>query len=189
MRFDHKFRSTRDGLITYIPGGLYGDERALFDRMETGRGGLYYFTKGEMHSPVGYKSPAKAVEALRASQGRCIWDVDTLRQNPISTRAKIAKAEKLRAGFRDTATGVKPKTSKLSSAKMKVDKVQMSVGVVEAIEYTVLDNKGRRIKGSSFRHEFTGQSCPTLTCSSDGTQLYFVGGRYKFKTDGINDIK
>lgn len=103
---------------------------------------------------------------------------------------KLKKAKALRAGFRYTAGGRAGQKSKVAALKApKVDNVQMVVGIIDTIEYTVCDEKGRRIKGQSFRHEFTGKSCPTLTVSSDGKQLYFVGGNYRFKTDGINDLK
>ncbi len=104
--------------------------------------------------------------------------------------AKLKKAKALRAGFRYTAGGKAGQKSKVGVRNAPpVDPVQMIVGIIDTIEYTVLDEKGKRIKGQSFRHEFTGKSCPTLAVSSDGKQLYFVGGKYRFKTDGINDLK
>jgi hypothetical protein len=107
----------------------------------------------------------------------------------LKTALKVDQAKQLRAGFRATAGGAAGQTGEVQEiTQRKTDKVQMVVGVVECIEYTLLDSKGKRIKGQSFRHTFTGKSCPFLTCSHDGKQLYFVGGSYRFKTDGINDI-
>lgn len=112
-------------------------------------------------------------------------------KNPaiLKTALKVDQAKQLRAGFRATAGGAAGQTGKIKTvARRKADNVQMVVGIIDCIEYTVLDDQGRRIKGQSFRHEFSGKSCPLLTCSHDGKQLYFMGGSYRFKTDGINDI-
>jgi len=107
----------------------------------------------------------------------------------LKTALKVDQAKQLRAGFRATAGGAAGQTGKIKTvARRKADNVQMVVGIIDCIEYTVLDDQGRRIKGQSFRHEFSGKSCPLLTCSHDGKQLYFMGGSYRFKTDGINDI-
>ena len=123
---------------------------------------------------------------------------NNLKSNPIKhknpstvkTALKIDAAKALRAGFRATAGGAAGQTGSVKEiTQRKRDHVQMAVGVIECIEYTVLNHAGRRITGQSFRHEFSGKSCPTLTVSHDGNQLYIVGGKYKFKTDGINDLK
>lgn len=117
------------------------------------------------------------------------------RKNPIKRagsgiKKDLTKAAKLRAGFRYTAGGRKNQPSKVTSRKAKpVATVQVVVGIVDALEYSVTDKSGRRIKGQSFRHEFTGKSCPVMTVSANGKQIYFVGGSYLFKTDGINDLK
>lgn len=148
--------------------------------------------------PLTHREAMTNISKISKHKGRSIIIEEAKRKNPvkkplsfmdIDRAKKINKAKKLREGFYDTATGAAPKSHKTTRASMTVDPVQMAVGVVEAIEYTVLDKNGKRIPGSSFRHEFTGKSCPTLTTSSDGRQLYFVGGNYHFKTDGINDIK
>lgn len=111
------------------------------------------------------------------------------RKNPLPTRAKLAKALALRAAFRDTAGTRKDKKPRVKTVTVRgVDGVQIGIGKVAAIEYTLVDEKGKPIRGQSFRHEFTGRSQPMLTASHDGKQLYFVGGQYRFKTDGINDI-
>jgi hypothetical protein len=114
-----------------------------------------------------------------------------IRENPVNAkaRAKLAKALALRAGFRSTAGTHKDKTPRVKTVKVRgVDGVQIGIGKVAAIEYTLVDEKGKPIRGQAFRHEFTGRSQPMLTASHDGKQLYFVGGSYRFKTDGINDI-
>lgn len=113
----------------------------------------------------------------------------TKRKNPLPVRAKLAKALALRAGFRSTAGTHKDKNPRVKTVTVRgVDGVQIGIGKVAAIEYTLVDEKGKPIRGQAFRHEFTGRSQPMLTASHDGKQLYFVGGQYRFKTDGINDI-
>lgn len=114
-----------------------------------------------------------------------------IRENPVNAkaRAKLAKALALRAAFRDTAGTRKDKKPRVKTVTVRgVDGVQIGIGKVAAIEYTLVDEKGKPIRGQAFRHEFTGRSQPMLTASHDGKQLYFVGGQYRFKTDGINDI-
>lgn len=108
----------------------------------------------------------------------------------ISEAKKIAEAKKLRAGFRYTAGGRKNQKSTVKiRAAPKESSVRVVVGKIDAIEYSVIGETGKRLAGQSFRHEFTGKSCPTLTVSSDGKQMYIEDGSYIFKTDGINDIK
>ena len=115
-----------------------------------------------------------------------------IRENPVNAkaRAKLAKALALRAAFRDTAGTAKDKKPRIKTVSIpKTAAVQIGIGKVLAIEYQLVDEHGKHIKGQAFRHEFTGQSQPMLTTDSAGKQLYFVGGSYRFKTDGINDTK
>lgn len=111
------------------------------------------------------------------------------RKNPVK-RAALARALNLRAKFRATAGTAKDKKPRIRTVSIpKTAAVQIGIGKVLAIEYQLVDEHGKHIKGQAFRHEFTGKSQPMLTTDSAGKQLYFVGGSYRFKTDGINDTK
>ena len=113
------------------------------------------------------------------------------RKNPVNANSKIHQAKGLRAGFRATAgVAAAKQAGRVKHVSVRpMDDVQLTVGKVLAIEYAICDDKGRALPGQVFRHEFTGKSCPMLTTGHDGRQLYFVGGSYRFKTDGINDVK
>lgn len=114
-----------------------------------------------------------------------------VRPNPVNAGSEIHQAKGLRAGFRATAgVAAAKQAGRVKHVKIRpTDDVQLTIGKVLAIEYAICDDKGRALPGQVFRHEFTGKSCPMLTTGHDGRQLYFVGGSYRFKTDGINDVK
>jgi hypothetical protein len=131
--------------------------------------------------------PPKAANFAKFLSGFYYWE--PLRKNPIK-RAALARALNLRAKFRETAGTAKDKKPRIKTVSVpKTAAVQIGIGKVLAIEYQLVDEHGKHIKGQAFRHEFTGKSQPMLTTDSAGKQLYFVGGSYRFKTDGINDTK
>lgn len=156
-----------------------------------GESGYGVFLNGEF---ITYRSTKKLATAAAKKLARDTGTVyttgkHTKRKNPLPVRAKLAKALALRAGFRSTAGTHKDKKPRIKTVSIpKTAAVQIGIGKVLAIEYTLVDEKGKPIRGQAFRHEFTGRSQPMLTASHDGKQLYFVGGQYRFKTDGINDI-
>lgn len=62
-------------------------------------------------------------------------------------------------------------------------RVVVAVGHVEAIAYrTVRDGKRER-----YIHEFRPKSQPILAAAPDGSQLYLIGGSYRFTDAGIVD--
>lgn len=57
------------------------------------------------------------------------------------------------------------------------------IGHVEAIAYrTIRDGKRER-----YIHEFRPESQPMLAAAPDGSQLYLIGGSYRFTDAGIVD--
>jgi hypothetical protein len=61
----------------------------------------------------------------------------------------------------------------------------LAVGPAEAVAY----NAVRDGKRASFIHEFRKGSRPLLAVSHDGSQLYLLGGAYRFTDRGIEDRK
>lgn len=71
----------------------------------------------------------------------------------------------------------------LDRVNLPVDTVAMAIGHCDGIMYeTVRD--GQR---ESYIHKFKKGSRPVLAVSSDGSQLYLLGGAYNFTDRGIED--
>lgn len=156
-----------------------------------GESGYGVFLNGEFITYRSTKKLASAAAKKLARDTGTVYTTDkhTKRKNPVK-RAALARALNLRAKFRATAGTAKDKKPRIKTVSIpKTAAVQIGIGKVLAIEYQLVDEHGKHIKGQAFRHEFTGKSQPMLTTDSAGKQLYFVGGSYRFKTDGINDTK
>lgn len=62
-------------------------------------------------------------------------------------------------------------------------KVMLQIGRVDGILYTTTHN-GQTTK---YIHKFSGRSKPIMATDARGNQLYLVGGRYNFTSEGIID--
>jgi len=73
------------------------------------------------------------------------------------------------------------KAEYVDRVKLHVDTVAMAIGYCDAVAYeTVREGKVER-----YIHEFEKGDRPILAVSSDGKQLYLLGGDYKFTDRGI----
>lgn len=91
------------------------------------------------------------------------------------SREKINKAVKLFENF----TGENPEY--IDTVDLPVDSVAMAIGHCDAVMYeTVRDGKKEK-----YIHKFKKGARPVLAVSSDGKQLYILGGNYIFTDRGI----
>lgn len=63
------------------------------------------------------------------------------------------------------------------------DKILLQIGKLVGVMYQAKRDGVTK----KFLHQFTGASQPILASSSDGKQLYVIGGNYDFTEDGIVD--
>lgn len=71
----------------------------------------------------------------------------------------------------------------IDRVNLPVDTVAMAIGHCDGIMYeTVRDGKRER-----YVHKFKKGCRPVLAVSSDGKQLYLLGGEYNFTERGIED--
>lgn len=90
---------------------------------------------------------------------------------------KINAAIKLFEDF----TGENPQY--IDRVNLPVDTVAMAIGHCDGVMYTtVRDGKTER-----YVHKFKKGARPVLAVSSDGNQLYLLGGDYHFTDRGIED--
>ena len=95
------------------------------------------------------------------------------------TKQKINAAVKLFEDF----TGHKAKH--IDTVKLPKDSVAIVIGHCEAVAYRTT----REGKKERYVHEFEKGAQPLLAVSSDGKQLYILGGDYRFTDRGIEDFK
>ena len=88
---------------------------------------------------------------------------------------KINAAVKL---FKDF-TGDNPEY--IDTVDLTVDSVAMAIGHCDAVMYETV----REGKTEKYVHKFKKGARPVLAVSSDGTQLYILGGEYVFTDRGI----
>lgn len=101
-------------------------------------------------------------------------------KNPVppSSKARVNRAAKLYEDF----TGHDCDT--IESVDYSFPKEAAKIGKVDGILYTTV----RDGKTEKYIHKFKNSSRPTLAASYDGDKIALVGGNYKFKDSGINDI-
>jgi hypothetical protein len=92
---------------------------------------------------------------------------------------KINAAIKLFEDF----TGDKPEY--IDTVKLPIDTVCMAIGHCDGILYTTV----REGQTEEYIHKFKKGARPVLAVSSDGKQLYLLGGDYRFTDRGIEDFK
>ena len=92
---------------------------------------------------------------------------------------KINAAIKLYEDF----TGDKPEY--IDTVALPVDDVALAFGHCDGVLYTTVRNG----KTEQYIHEFEKGARPVLAVSSDGKQLYLLGGDYRFTDRGIEDFK
>ena len=92
---------------------------------------------------------------------------------------KIIAAVKLYENF----TGDKP--TYIDTVKLPVDDVAMAIGYCDGVLYTTV----REGQTEEYVHRFKKGARPVLGVSSDGKQLYLLGGDYRFTDRGIEDYK
>lgn len=92
-------------------------------------------------------------------------------------RGKVQAAAKLYVQFR----GEEPEF--VEAVRFQVAPVMLLIGTLDGVLYTTR----RDGKMESYIHEFKKQSQPLLASSHDGSQIYIIGGRYKFSDAGIID--
>jgi len=61
--------------------------------------------------------------------------------------------------------------------------VVFPIGTLDGLMYTAI----RDGKKEQYLHTFNKKSAPLLVSTSDGLQLFIVGGKYEFTETGIND--
>lgn len=97
-------------------------------------------------------------------------------KNPVP-RGKVAAASDLYRRFRDQNPDA------VDEIEIDIPDVGIVVGKCDGILYTTQ----RGGKTERYIHRFKGRAKPLLCSTSDGKQLFFVGGNYTFTELGIED--
>lgn len=92
-------------------------------------------------------------------------------------KARVNQAERL---FEDFSGHFPGKQFKIP---VPDDDVALAFGKVIAIQYETVRDGKREL----YQHDFRSKSRPLLAASSDGYQLYLLGGKYQFTDRGIVD--
>jgi len=125
------------------------------------------------------KKPAKKSTRVKRSQAKKTTVIKT-KKNPAKSRyeREIQEAISRFTGFRGDA----PQSIEQIELK-QIDPVQLTMGRCLGIMYeTVRDGEREQ-----YLHEFEKSARPLLTVSSDGLQLYLIGGSYSVTDRGIED--
>ena len=69
----------------------------------------------------------------------------------------------------------------IDTVDLPVDSVAMAIGHCDAVMYETI----REGKTEKYLHKFKKGARPVLAVSSEGTQLYILGGKYVFTDRGI----
>lgn len=108
------------------------------------------------------------------------------RRNPVPpSSVKTERMKSMRAeGERlyEDFSGMKPETI-VKVRKPDYDDVIVAFGECEGILYKTM----RDGEVEHYIHRFRAKSRPLIAASSDGKQLYLLGGKYKFTDRGIVD--
>lgn len=88
------------------------------------------------------------------------------------------------ANLYERFTGRKSRVSGSAYLRLPEPSALAIVGKLDFVGYTA--NRDRR--GEKYIHEFAPRARPWLCSSADGSQLWIVGGRYRFTERGIVDF-
>ncbi len=103
-----------------------------------------------------------------------------VRKNPTANSPAVHLAAALYEKFH----GEPPKFLQKVTIRPR-SKVLLRIGKCVGVLYEAIRD-GERAR---YIHKFTGNSCPILASSADGSQLELVGGNYNFTAEGIVDRK
>ncbi len=106
----------------------------------------------------------------------------TRKKNPVPPSSRL-KDEELNDGLKlfSDFTGHDGEVFHLDKPRMP--KVMLVVGYCDGVLYTTV----RDGKTEKYIHKFKAKARPLLCSSSDGQQLFIVGGQYNFTERGIVD--